>query len=76
MKTRIGNTFEKTIECSSIASALRYVPELVGYGYIWVKHGNHWAIAGNYRDGKAWNGSYAQCVPGNAEDIAYLARHT
>jgi hypothetical protein len=75
MKTRIGPRFGESKEYATITTALKNVPA-DGSGYVWVLFNNIWHLPANYADGKVWNGSTAQIVPGNVEDISYLARHS
>lgn len=74
MKTCLGPDLCLADAFSSITLALQNIPA-TGKGLIWCRpYADTWKIAGNYADGKAWNGQ-EQIVPATVTDLAYLARN-
>ena len=73
MKTVLGPVCDPSKAFDSITTALHNIPPH-GTGLVWCLHGgNHWTIAGNYKDGAVWNGQ-SQIVPATATSLASLAR--
>ena len=74
MKTCLGPVLCPAGAFSSITSALQNIPA-TGKGLIWCRpRADTWKIAGNYADGKAWNGQ-VQLVPATPTSLASLARN-
>ena len=73
MKTALGKTLDPANTFRDITTALQNIPA-TGSGYIWVLYRKAWHISGNYLDGAAWNGGYAQHVLADACSLSALTR--